>query len=271
MNANDELERRIADFYATETPPRAPDWVLESALTTIDTTPQRRALIRLPRRFQTMNTFTKVAVAAVAVIAIGGVGLAVLRPGQAPPGIGGPGSPSSSPAGSPFLPSASLTQYPALTGTFTSSIHGISTAYPSGWTVTEALQPWRSGIPAQCDPQCSDRIVEKNFDSPFLGLSSQPLAGLTGDAWLAKLLSEPGLGNTCAPQTEAVTIDGNPGQINVLCPEGLLTAETWTEDRGYFIVLYRIDDVAWFKDILATVRLHPEDAVDTTPSLSPSS
>ena len=39
MNANHDLERRLADFYATEAPPRAPDRVLESVLATIDTHP----------------------------------------------------------------------------------------------------------------------------------------------------------------------------------------------------------------------------------------
>jgi hypothetical protein len=88
MSANHDLERRLADFYATEDPSRAPDWVLEAALTTIDTTPQRRAFIRVPWRFHDMNSFAKVAVAAVVVIAVGALGLAVLRPGSGP-GVGG--------------------------------------------------------------------------------------------------------------------------------------------------------------------------------------
>ena len=65
MNANDSLERRVADFYEHEVPPRAPDWVLRSTLETIETTPQRRVLIRVPRRFPQMNTYAKVAIAAV--------------------------------------------------------------------------------------------------------------------------------------------------------------------------------------------------------------
>jgi len=69
MNAGHDLERRLADYYATEVPPRAPDRVLGSALSTIDTTRQRRAIIRVPRRFPTMNTYLKWAVAAVVVLA----------------------------------------------------------------------------------------------------------------------------------------------------------------------------------------------------------
>jgi hypothetical protein len=81
MNANDDLERRIADFYETEAPPRAPDWVLGEALSTIDTTKQRRVLIRVPWRFPTMSSYAKLAVATVAVIS---VGLRWLSFGQAP-------------------------------------------------------------------------------------------------------------------------------------------------------------------------------------------
>jgi hypothetical protein len=36
MTANDRLERRVADYYAAEAPPRAPDWLLRSTLETID-------------------------------------------------------------------------------------------------------------------------------------------------------------------------------------------------------------------------------------------
>ena len=56
MNADLDLERRVADYYATEAPPRAPDWMLGAALATIDITPQRRVLIRVPWRFPIMNT-----------------------------------------------------------------------------------------------------------------------------------------------------------------------------------------------------------------------
>ena len=47
MNANHELERRLADFYASEAPQRAPDRVLESVLATYLTSlRQRRAVFR---------------------------------------------------------------------------------------------------------------------------------------------------------------------------------------------------------------------------------
>ena len=80
MTANDNLERRIADHYAAEATPRAPDWLLRSTLEAIDVTPQRRVLMRVPWRDPHMNNFAKVAIAAVVVIAVGAVGLSLLRP-----------------------------------------------------------------------------------------------------------------------------------------------------------------------------------------------
>jgi hypothetical protein len=54
--------------------------------------------------------------------------------------------------------------------------------------------------------------------------------------------------------------------IAVLCPNGDLTAFTWVDDRGYLIILYGDDDREWFKEILATIRLRPGEAVVPSPS-----
>lgn len=60
MTANHELDRRLADHYASEAPQRAPDRVLDGALAAIDSTPQRRVLIRVPWRFPSMNSAPRV-------------------------------------------------------------------------------------------------------------------------------------------------------------------------------------------------------------------
>jgi hypothetical protein len=263
MSANDDLERRIADFYATEAPPRAPDWVLGSALATIDTTRQRRVLIRVPWRIQNMNTFTKMVVAAVAVVAVGALGLTFLRPGPAP-GVGGPG-PSPSPSPSPAAtvsPSPSSSPLPALTETFNSTIHGISVGYPSGWKLQRATEPWTSGIVQQDSPY-ADIIYEKEADSPFIAVASQLLGGKTAESWATDYLA-----SLPCPQSEPVTVDGASGVLGdcELGPHALVSVG----DRGYLIWLYRIDDLNWFKEILATVQLSPANALDVAPSASPS-
>ena len=102
MTAENDLERRLADFYATEAPRRAPDWVLTSTLATVDTTRQRRAAIALPWRLPHMNTYAKAGVAIVAVIAVVAVGLAFFRAGS-PSGVGAVQAPSAAPTILPTL------------------------------------------------------------------------------------------------------------------------------------------------------------------------
>ena len=269
MNANDDLERRIADFYETEAPPRAPDWVLGQALSTIDTTKQRRVLIHVPWRFPPMNSSAKLAIATVAVISVGLVGLAVLRPGTGT-NVGGPGgTPSPSPSQSPSpaasaSPGPSVSPLPALTETFTSAIHGISVSYPSGWKLQPATEPWTTGI-VQLDSTFADVIYEKESDSPFIAVASQPLEGKTLDRWATDYLAQ----FDCVP-TEPVTVDGASGVLAACTDEGL-HALVSVEGRGYLIWLYRVDDPDWFSEILATVQLHPEDALDAAPPASPTS
>ena len=253
MNANHELERRLADFYATEAPLRAPDRVLESVLATSEITRQRRAVFRLPWRFPIMNSYAKMAVAAVAVIAIGAVGLAFWRDG-APPG---PGivTPTASPTSGPFgSPSSELTE------SFTSSLHGISVSYPADWSVEPATVPWTIGVPGSV-AGARDTIGDGAADESFVGLASQPLGGEDGERWANDLLADPD--GFCQPPTEPITVAGAPGLLAHCSDQdakGLL-ALAWTQDRGYWIVLYRIDDRAWFDRILGTVQLRPEDAV----------
>ena len=83
MTANHELERRLADFYASEAPLRAPERVLESVLAASEITRQRRAVIRAPWRFHRMTTAAKLAVAAILLIAAGAIGFALV--GNRPP------------------------------------------------------------------------------------------------------------------------------------------------------------------------------------------
>ena len=186
MTANESLERQVADYYASEAPQRAPDWVLRSALETIEDTPQRRVVIRVPRRFQPMNTYAKVAIAAVVVIAVGIAGLSFLRPAS-PSGVGGQPTASPSPSPSPTpspSPSASTVAPPALTETFTSTRHGFSISYPTGWVPRPATEPWTTGVPdffQTAGDVIYDPVLESNL---WLMVASQPLAGKSGTQWL---------------------------------------------------------------------------------------
>jgi len=206
-----------------------------------------------------VNTYARFAVAAVAVIAIGAIGVAVLRPGT-PPELGGALSPTSSATPSP-VPSPSAP--PALTESYTSAVHGFTISYPADWNVRAASEPWTVGIPFQRDLFAD--LIETSGNR-FLLVASQPLGGSSVEAWSDAISSNPDWGDSCEPATEPVTIDGASGTMVIHC-DGTPTALVAVADRGYLIVLFGFDDSeAWFREILASMRLDPEIAIDASPS-----
>jgi hypothetical protein len=269
MTANTELERRLSAYYSREVPVRAPDRVLHAALAAIDITQQRRAFSLVPRRLQATNFYARAAIAAVAVVLVGAGVLAVIGPGRGsgPGGVANP-APSSLVPSPSVSPRPSPSPLPALTGSFTSTVFGVSSAYPAGWKVQRATQ-LRTPT-GSCQELCADRLYEKETDSPFYDLESRPRAGQDGAAWMASVISDPGYQGTCAAVTEPIVIDGTAGTLATICPTGLFVAVTTTGGRGYVFVLYRVSDINEFKEFLATVRLQPEDAKDVMPSSSPS-
>ena len=253
MSSNRDLESRIADFYAQEGLLRAPDRVLSSALTTIESTRQRRVFGRLfgraSWRFPDVSNYFKVAVAAVVVIAALGVGYA-LYSGR-PPAPGATIGPSPSPVGS-ALPAGE-----PLTETFTSALHGMSVDYPAGSIVEPGLGPWTTSLPGADDPPSRDTIWIDQDENLFVGLASQPLAGRSSDEWIAEIAADPEWGDTCdTADTQTVTVDGASGVV-ALCPERVLNALVTDDERGYFIIYYGSDDRARFDEILSTVQLEP--------------
>ena len=241
MNANHELERRLADFYATEAPQRAPDRVLESVLATSDITRQRRAVFRLPWRFPIMNSYAKMAIAAVAVIAIGAVGLAVLATGRA--ARLGVVTPTASPTSGPSVRRSS-----ELTESFTSSVHGISVSYPADWSVEAATEPWTDG----CCPGSVDGvrdIIDDGAVNESLRLvwrrsrsAAMPVSNGRTTFWRTRTASasrRPSRSPSRARRACSRTAPMRRARTGY-------SALAWTQDRGYWIVLYRIDDRAWF-------------------------
>jgi hypothetical protein len=270
MTADNDLERRLADFYATEAPPRAPDWVLGAVLDTVDTTPQRRVRMPVPWRFPTMNTYAKWAIAAVVVVAVGAIGLAALRPGPSS-GVGAQASPSPSLSPSPS-PSPSP-DTPALTGSFTSRLHGFSIAYPTGWITAPATQPVTDpGLSFQSPDM--DWIYDGQYNADlFLGLGSQSLGDKSPETWVSDFFGS--FDGGCDGPRVPIAVDGADGFI---CGANLFA--TAVGGRGYFVRSYTGDgippelqrsyDELWLRSVLATMQLRPEAAVGASPSTSAS-
>ena len=133
-------------------------------------------------------------------------------------------------------------------------------SYPEGWTAQAATEPWTdSTFPLYFGGPHADFLYDPALTSDlFLTIASQPIGDSTPEDWLAEqMASEEGCGTT-----EPIAVDGGTGVIG--CTHAFVT----TAGRGYWIQLYTgesapaIYDLSWFEEVLATVQLHPEDAVD---------
>jgi hypothetical protein len=202
-----------------------------------------------------MNTYARLSVAAVAIIAIAAAGCAS---GQ----VATP-SPEPSPSAT-SQPTPSPTSAPPLTQTFTSTLYGISLSYPEGWTSQAATEPW-TGTQANFGEPPADFLYDPALtDHLFLSIASRPIGDSTPDEWVAQEMTL----YECT-ESESITVDGATGLIGAAdCNVAAVTGD----GRGYVVALYTSGDEAWlsptfdrawFEKLLATVQLYPEDAVDS--------
>ena len=185
---------------------------------------------------------------------------------------GGPGSqPTSSPepTATPEAtaePTPSSISAPPLTQSFTSTLHGISVSYPERWTAQAATGPWTdSTFPLLFGEPHADFLYDPTLTSDlFLTIASQPIGDSTPEDWVAEQMAS----DEGCTATEPIALDGAPGLIGA---GGCTVAAVTVAGRGYWIQFYTGGDApvtydrAWFEEVLATVQLHPEDAVDTLP------
>jgi hypothetical protein len=239
--------------------------VLNTVLDQLDTTPQRRTLWSA-WRFPIMNNALRVGLAAAAVVIIAVIAINLL-PGSPAPGGQPTLSATPEPTATPEPSASPPASAPPLTQSFTSTLHGYSVSYPEGWSSQAATEPWTGMFPLSFLAPQIDFLYDPTLtDHLFLAIASQPIGDATPDDWIAaQMESEEGCG---APTTEPITVGGATGLIGA---EGCNVAVVTTADRGYRIQLYTSSDDppavaaydrAWFEEILATVQLLPEDAVD---------
>jgi hypothetical protein len=181
MTANHDLERRLADYYGSERPPRAPDRVLAAALTSIESTRQRRVPAQVPWRFRPLNMQTKLAVSGIAIVAVMAFAVGRLLPSGGIGAMPNP-TPTTAPTTAPPSPTASPTRQVAAfiredgsilgPGRYWSAVKGSAdtvefTISETGWTgngwyindATKALSFW-SVANVYADP-CDDASLPK--------------------------------------------------------------------------------------------------------------
>jgi hypothetical protein len=266
MTAHNDLDRQL-DAFLLDGPTRLPDSSFDAVRDRTEQTPQR--VVIGPWRVPTLNKLVPIGLGAAAVIGVLFLGSQFI--GSPSSNVGGPAS--QSPASTPPTAAAASVEPsqpaspPPLNQSFTSTVHGISVSYPEGWTPRAATEPWtdRPGVPQFLHPGF-DVLKDPVHDGElFLWITSRPIGDSTPEDWVAATMA----GWRCTT-TEPIDVDGATGLIGATgCYE--LAAVT-TAGRGYEIGLYtgstgerRADpyyDRAWFEEVLATVQLHPENAVD---------
>lgn len=269
MTAHDDLERQLNDFLR-EGPEELPYQSFDAVRDRTEMTRQR--VVIGPWRLPEMNKFVTMGLGAAAVVVLVFVGAQLF--GSPGGGTGGPGGGPSvtpvptatpTPATTP-VPSPSAAAAPPLTQSFTSELHGYSMSYPDGWDAQAATDPWTDRTFA---PNFEEAVADLLYDPAltsglFLTVASQSIGDAAPEDWAAEqMASEEG----CA-SSEPITVDGAVGLIGA---DDCHVAVVTTAGRGYWIQLYTSDDdpaavapfdTAWFEEVLATVQLQPEDAVD---------
>jgi len=279
MTARHDLDRML-DAFLSDGPVELPDPSFDSVRDRMETTRQR--VVIGPWRVPDMNKFLALGAGIAAVVVVLAVGSRLL-PAPADPTAGTGSSPAPaaasatiapttapSPTPSP-APSTSPSPVPAtppLTQSFTSQMHGFSMSYPEGWIARAATEPWtdRPGEPEFVHPGFDVLRDPVLGDHLFLRITSKPIGDSTPDEWVAEQVA----GEGCTA-TEPIAVGGATGLIGT---DDCDAVAVTTAGRGYVIWLHDSNDDpiavaaydrAWFEQVLATVQLHPEDAVNVAP------
>jgi hypothetical protein len=267
MTANNDFDRQLNDFLRdgpTELPYQSFDAVRDRTEHT------RQRVVIGPWRLPEMNKIVTIGLAAAALVVAVFVGAQLL--GSPGGGLGSQPSPTPDPTATP-APTATPEPSPSppasappLTQSFTSTQHGISLSYPERWTTQAATGPWTdSTFPLEFGQPHADWLSDPILESDvFMTMASQPIGDSTPEDWVAEQMAS----DEGCTATEPIAVDGATGLIGT---RGCNVAVVTTEGRGYWIQLYTSGDdpaavapynKAWFEEVLATVQLHPEDAVD---------
>lgn len=221
-----------------------------------------------------MNKFVSLGLGAAAVVVALVIGIRVLSPSTSG-GVGSASSAAPSPTPAPTAttePSPSNVGARPLTQSFTSTVHGISLSYPEEWRARAASEPWtaRPDLYQFIDPGFDVLYHPTLTDHLFVEIVSHPVADSTPADWVAAQLA----GDGGCQATEPITVDGAAGLIGAGdCKIAAITKG----GRGYRIALTASQDdpaavapydMVWFQEVLSTVKLHPEDAVDAKASPS---
>ncbi len=266
MTAHNDLDRQLNDLLR-DGPAELPYQSYDAVRDRTEQTGQR--VVIGPWRLPEMNKIVTIGLGAAAVVVLAFVGAQLF--GAPTGGVGSGSTASPEPTATPEPSSSPLASPSPLTQSFTSTLHGFSISYPEGWNAQAATEPWTDST---FSLEWREPHADWLYDSGdlFLTIASQAIRVSTPEDWVAEqMASDEG----CGTVTEPIVVDGATGLIGAgECDVAVVTSA----GLGYWIQLYTGGDDpsavapydrAWFEEVLATVQLNPEDAVDSGPSPSP--
>jgi hypothetical protein len=261
MSAERDMTRIVRSWLQVDEYESA-DRVLDIVLDLLDTTPQHRSAWPV-RRFVVMNSYAKLAIAAVVVVVVAIGGLALLRPGESS-GPGGAPIATPSPTPSPSAaPSPSPAASPSTIDTtdwvpFTSDRYGYTISYPpthSGMPGSTKSAPtfvaqaqrdfafgtdlWERSAGGELATTPLDWIVlgPDGYQIGFWGFAATVPVGTSVDDIISQ-----GVGTRDPPgapfpacESEPIMIDGQPGRFHV-CGDSVSIAVVTIGDRAYVFV-----------------------------------
>jgi hypothetical protein len=236
---------------------RTPPAAIDAVLLAVKTTPQERGL-RSPRRFIEM-TFPMRLAAAIAIVAVLGVGAFTFLVRNPDSGVGGPptASPTLAPTSAPsgFVTPSSTP--PSTTGwlPFSSNHYGYTIAYPPTWVATQATRDWvlasdRLASPAPGGPLDVLLGSPNGIETAVFGFAEDIPAGTSEDAWLASYYAGGAFCPTM-PTFVPITVDGHAGRLD---PCFDAQAFVFVGNRVYVFVIYQTQMQPLFRAFLSTVR-----------------
>lgn len=267
---SDQLFDQAVRDWLEDGSDRTPPAAMDAVLLAVKTTPQERDL-RIPRRFNLMPTYMRLA-AGLAIVAV--LGVAALTLVKPTPGPGTSPSPTAtlSPTASAGAvadtdppPAAASTNLDTTTWTaFTSTRYGYSAAYPRGWFVSVATQDWgfetREAFWSSAG-EGADRFVSGGTVFHMTAFASTMTAQGAEGAWIT---AYEGSGPECPLPGDlpVIEIDGHQGWISTNCamakadPQPSPVVEAFVA-VGQTMFVFSIDDYddALLRTFLTTVKL----------------
>lgn len=245
MTTQRDIEQAL-DHWLADGPIEIADRVVDSALETIDQTPQ----VRVPRlrwRNDQMPLFLKLAASAAAVVALVFAGSLLLNretggSGAVPSPAPTRGEVQSSAASPSPTPLGSLA-----TASFTSVRYGYTISLPSELDTQPAAEDWLPGTVVSTTSPSLDKFfgssTDTTFPNGFLGMASGELpAGLSADTWMTGHAEKnrAAFGEACGGNVDdwvpTIVLGKSGRRVAVMCEGGAVSEVVFTHSGRAWVI-----------------------------------